>query len=166
MSMSTATAPEHKITTLSAIPAKRLADMSTKAIRDMISKDRDSLVPLTFYNEIYAYVVPADKATSMLKSHDDMALLLKDLKSVAPYIQVAANAGFTFAHILDEILTDNENGSAAVDFSGIARLLSNTPVAITASDEGTPINSTSVDFEGATYSGDDEDEDYSPFDRL
>jgi len=162
--MSTATTPERRDAALPAIPSKRLGDMSSKTIRERLSRDADSLVPLSFYNEVYAYVVPAEKVATLLKSHEDMVLLLKDLKSVAPYIQVAANAGFTFTHILDEILMDNENGSAAVDFSGIGRLLSKTPIAIVGSDEGFPI--TSVNLGGVRSSKDDEDEDYAPFDRL
>ena len=164
MSMSTATTPERKSTTLSAIPSKRFGEMSTKSILGMISKDADSLIPLTFYNQVFAYVVPAAKATAMLKSKDDMVSFLTDLKSIAPYVQAALNAGLPFGYILDEVLKDDEGGVVAVDFPALARLLSRSPITVEADGDGSPI--ITANFEGATYEVDSEDEDDEAFARL
>lgn len=162
--MSTATTENKQKVGVTSIPAKKFADLSAKAIMKMVSQDSDVVLPLTFYNQVFAYVVPAEKAESALKSQQEMLSLLKDWKAVTPYIEAALEAGLPVRQVLDEIFKDDNAGSVAVDFAGLARLMSNTPIALVSNEDGSPI--INADFKGAVHASDSEDEDYTPFDSL
>lgn len=149
---------------LSKISAKRLRDISAKALSERASDEDEGIVALTRYNNIYAYVVPAKVAERALKARQEMASLLKDWQAVTPYVEAALDSGIPIGQVLDEILKDDIEGSVAIDFAGLAQLMSHTPLRLASNEDGTPI--ARAEFTEFAIARDAEDEDYSRFDNL
>ena len=130
--------PIAPVPTLTGISARKLREISAKALSEQ-SSEEDGLIALTRYNQIYAYVIPVKVAEEALKARQSMASLLGDWKAVAPYVETALESGLPLKRVLNEILKINSGGFVAVDFSGLARLASDTPLRLVSNEDGTTI---------------------------
>jgi hypothetical protein len=151
--------------TRSRISAKRLRDISAKVLSEQSSGEDGGVVALTRYNHIYAYVVPAKVAEKALRAREEMASLLRDWKAVTPYIEAALGTGVPIKRVLNEIFKDDSEGSVAIDFAGLARLMSDTPLRLISNEDGTPISRTDFTEFGVVTDAED-DGDFSRFDNL
>lgn len=152
------------VPTLTGISARKLREISAKALSEQ-SSEEDGVIALTRYNRIYAYVVPVKVAEEALKARQSMTSLLGDWKAVTPYIEAALESGLPLKRVLNEILKDDSEGFVAVDFAGLARLASDTPLQLVSNEDGTPITRAGLTQFGVVQEEVDEG-DLSRFDSL
>jgi len=143
------------------ISAKRLRDISSKSLADQATTDGDGVIALTRYNNVYAYVVPAEVAEKAFRAQKAAFTLLHDWVAAVPYIEAALAGGAAIKGVLVKVLKDNSDGQVAIDFASLASLLADTPIRFDLNEDETPI--TRTNFKTFTHTPEDEDEDYSKF---
>lgn len=144
------------------VTSKELHAAPTKALAN-ISAASGEVIALTRYHETFAYVVSANLTKELVSKSSAMDCLVHDIRAVEPYLKAALDAGVSPIEVLNEILKDDNDGNFGVDFAGLARLMSRTPVRLVSDEDGSPI--TRVNFEGIRGVGTgNDDDDYSLFD--
>jgi hypothetical protein len=142
------------------VTSKELHAAPTKALAN-ISAASGEVIALTRYHETFAYVVSADLTKELVSKSSAMDSLVQDIRAVEPYLKAALVAGVSPIDALNEILKDDSDGNFGVDFAGLARLMSRTPMRLVSNEDGSPI--TRVNFDGIRGVGTGND-DYSLFD--
>ena len=143
------------------VSSKRLRDISSKVLAEQVAAGEDGVIALTRYNNIYAYVIPAEVAEKAFRVQDASVSFLQDWTAAFPYIETALDAGVPIKRVLGDILKDNTDGQVAIDFAGLARLIAETPIRLDFNEDGTPLSRTN--FHTFTHVAEDEDEDYTKF---
>lgn len=146
------------------ISAKRLRDISAKALTEQAAAGESGVVALTHYNTVYGYFIPVDIADKAFSDQRATQNLLRDWIAALPYAEIAIESGIPARRVLTEILKDNSDGQVAIDFAGLARLMAEVPMRLAFNDDGTPITRASLKVIASTT--DATDEDYSKFDLL
>lgn len=144
------------------VTSKELHAAPTKALAN-ISAASGEVIALTRYHETFAYVVSANLTKELISKSSAMDSLVQDIRAVEPYLKAALDAGVSPIEAINEILKDDSDGNFGVDFAGLARLMSRTPVRLVSNEDGSPI--TRVNFDGIRGVGTgNDDDDYSLFD--
>ena len=146
------------------ISAKRLRDISAKALTEQAAAGESGVVALTHYNTVYGYFIPVDIADKAFSDQSAAQNLLRDWIAALPYAEIAIESGIPSRRVLTEILKDNGDGQVAIDFAGLARLMTEVPMRLDFNDDGTPITRATLKIIGST--SDDTDEDYTKIDVL
>lgn len=144
------------------VTSKELHAAPTKALAN-ISAASGEVIALTRYHETFAYVVSANLTKELISKSSAMDSLVQDIRAVEPYLKAALESGVSPIEALNEILKDDSDGNFGVDFVGLARLISRTPVRLVSNEDGSPITRVNFDRIRGIGTGNDDD-DYSLFD--
>jgi len=150
------TAQSEVLAGASRISAKKLREISLRAIASQTSTGEEGVIALTHYNNVLAYIVPAETAEKAFRAQQASVSFLQDWIAVASYVETALTAGIPIRNVLDTILKDDSEGEVAVDFAGLGRLLSGTPIRFDLDEDGQPIART--EFKVQNYVAEESDE--------
>ncbi|MBI1352494.1 MAG: hypothetical protein GC156_15435 [Actinomycetales bacterium] len=142
--------------------------MSSSALHGSPGKVVESVsagaaVVVTRYSGTQAYVLSPELAETLAVKAAGLDALRRDLEAVRPFLDAAMRAGVSPLEVLDQVLHDSDEGTVAVDFAGLGRLMSRVPVALVAGEDGGPLARVELVGVSAVGTGADDD-DYSAFD--
>ena len=114
------------------------------------------------YSKGTAYLIGADLADDLVEKASEHDEFIRDFLACRPYLRAAVTAGVDPLEALEALLDIEPAGHLAVRWQGLAELMSRTPVALVAGEDGTRIARGRLSGVVAPGGGDDDD-DYSAF---
>jgi hypothetical protein len=114
------------------------------------------------YSKGTAYLIGADLADDLVEKASEHDEFIRDFLACRPYLRAAVTAGVDPLEALEVLLDIEPAGHLAVRWQGLAELMTRTPVALVAGEDGTPIARGRLSGVAAPGGGGDDD-DYSSF---
>lgn len=114
------------------------------------------------YSKGAAYLIGADLVDDLVAKASEHDAFITDFLACRPYLRAAVQAGVDPLEALEVLLDVDASGHLAVHWQGLAELMSRTPLALVADENGAPLARGRLAGVAAPGGGADDD-DYSSF---